>query len=110
MKEVKKPWGSEKHFVLNKKCTVKILEVNPHQELSLQVHKKRAENWYFLTSGIVQLGKRRFPVNKNKLIIVKKDIPHRVIADKNKVEFLEISLGNFSQQDEIRLEDKYGRK
>jgi len=110
MKEVKRPWGAFKQFVLNKKCTVKIMEVNPHQKLSLQVHKKRVEEWYFLTPGIVQLGNKKIKVRRNNLITIKRNTPHRVIAGKQKVEFLEISLGNFSEGDEIRLEDNYGRK
>lgn len=108
MKIVKKPWGVFKQFVLNQKCTVKILIINPNQELSLQVHRKRNENWYFLTPAIVQLGNKKFKVKKNQLVIVKKNTPHRVIA-KNKVEFLEISEGKFNENDEKRLEDKYGR-
>lgn len=110
MKEVKRPWGVFKQFALNKKCTVKIIVVNPHQELSLQKHRKREENWYFLNSGVVQLGSRKFKVSKNQLVVVKKHVPHRVMAGKQKVEFLEISRGNFSESDEIRLEDRYGRK
>jgi mannose-6-phosphate isomerase-like protein (cupin superfamily) len=110
MKEVKRPWGVFKQFVLNEKSTVKIIIVNPHQELSLQLHKKRQENWYFLTPGIVQLGNKKFKVKKDQLVYIKKNTPHRVIARKNKVEFLEISKGEFNEHDEIRLEDKYGRK
>ena len=110
MKEVKRQWGVFKQFVLNKKCTVKIIEVNPHQELSLQVHKKRVEKWYFLTPGIVQLGNKKIKIRRNQMIIIKRNSPHRVIAEKERVKFLEISLGDFSESDEIRLEDKYGRK
>ncbi len=109
MKEVKRPWGIFKQFVLNKKCTVKILIISPNQELSLQIHKKRGENWYFLTPAIIQLGNKKFSVKKNQSVIVKKNTPHRVIAGKNKVEFLEVSTGNFNEKDEIKLEDKYGR-
>lgn len=109
MKEVKKPWGSFKQFVLNKKCTVKLLIINPHQELSLQLHKKREENWYFLTPGVVQLGNKKFKVKKDELITVRKNMLHRAMAGKNKLEFLEISIGGFNENDEIRLEDKYGR-
>jgi mannose-6-phosphate isomerase len=110
MKEVKRPWGIFKQFILNEKCTVKIIIVNPHEQLSLQLHKKREENWYFLTSGIVQLGNRKFKVKKDQWVYIKKNTPHRVISEKTKVEFIEISKGEFNEKDEIRLEDKYGRK
>jgi mannose-6-phosphate isomerase-like protein (cupin superfamily) len=110
MKEVKRPWGLFKQFIFNQKCTVKILELKPKQELSLQVHKKRDEMWYFLDNAIVQLGKKRISVREGDLIKVKKKTPHRIIAKKGKARVLEISLGTFDEKDEIRLEDKYGRK
>ena len=110
MKEVKRPWGLFKQFILNKKCTVKVLEVKPKQELSLQVHKKRDEMWYFFDNASVQLGKKRISVKGGDLIKVKKKTPHRIFAGKNKVNLLEISLGTFDEKDEVRLEDKYGRK
>ncbi|MFH1365751.1 MAG: phosphomannose isomerase type II C-terminal cupin domain [archaeon] len=110
MKEVKRPWGTFKQFVLNKKCTVKIIEVKPRQELSLQKHKKRKENWYFFNSGIVQIGERMKKVKKGGIIEIGKNVPHRILAGNKNVIVLEISFGNFSENDEIRMEDKYNRK
>lgn len=110
MKEVKKPWGWEKHFIENKKCTVKILEVKPNETLSLQKHKKRTEEWYFLTDGYVQLGNKKKKVKKATTIEILKNKPHRLFAKNKPVQALEISYGKFEQKDEIRLEDKYGRK
>jgi mannose-6-phosphate isomerase-like protein (cupin superfamily) len=110
VKIVKRPWGLFKQFVLNKKCTVKIIEVDSGEELSLQLHKKRKEMWYFLTNGIVQIGDKRKKVNPKEVVDIDKGKAHRVLAGKNKVIFLEISFGEFSEKDEIRLEDKYNRK
>ncbi len=109
MKEVKEPWGKERHFILNRKCTVKILTVKPKQMLSLQYHKKRKEMWCFLTDGYVQLGKEKRKVEKGEVVTIKKKQPHRLISKNKKVEVLEISFGKFDEKDEIRLEDKYGR-
>jgi mannose-6-phosphate isomerase-like protein (cupin superfamily) len=110
MKEVEKPWGSFKQFIFNKKCTIKILIVHPHQELSLQKHKKRKETWFFLTPGYLQIGKKKTKVKKGKLIKVNINVAHRLFAKRKRVEVLEISEGQFSEKDVIRLEDKYGRK
>ncbi len=110
MKIVKRPWGDFKQFVLNKKCTVKILSVNPHSELSLQKHRKRIESWYFLTEGYVQLCNKKKKIKKGELVKIKKMQAHRIIAKTKKVEVLEVSYGKFDEKDEIRLEDKYGRK
>jgi|SRR3989344_7905028 len=109
VKIVKKPWGNFKQFILNGKCTVKTIEVNPGQELSLQKHRKRREMWYFLTNGIVQLGKKRKQIAKGKIVEIGKGVAHRLAAGKNKVQVLEISFGNFDENDIVRLEDRYGR-
>jgi mannose-6-phosphate isomerase len=110
MKEVKRPWGDFKQFVLNKKCTVKILTIKPRQKLSLQYHFKREESWYFLTSGKIQIGGKIKKIKKGELVNIPKKKPHRIISGHKEVKVLEISYGTFSEKDEIRLEDKYGRK
>ncbi len=110
MKEVKKPWGTEKHFIINKKCTVKILHISPNEILSLQKHKKREEEWYFLTEGYIQVENKKFKVKKNSFITIPRKKLHRLFAKNKNVEVLEICTGKFDKNDEIRLEDKYGRK
>jgi len=110
VKIVKRLWGSFKEFVKNEKCTVKIIEVKPKQELSLQKHQKRSEMWYFLTSGIVQIGGKRKKIKKGEIVNIGKNVAHRLIAGNKKILILEISFGKFSEGDEVRLEDKYGRR
>ena len=110
MKEVKRPWGNFKLFAKNKKCTVKLITLKPKQELSLQYHKKRDEMWYFLTPAIVQISLKKMRVKKGDIVKIKKGRAHRVTATKKPAQFIEISFGKFSERDEIRIEDKYGRK
>jgi len=109
MKIVDRPWGHFNQFVKNKKCTVKIHEVKPKQMLSLQYHYKRKEIWYFLTDGYVQIGLEKKKVKKGELIVIKKRVAHRAFSKDKKVIFLEICTGKFSEGDEVRIEDKYGR-
>lgn len=109
MREVKRPWGDEKHFAKNRKCTVKILTINPSEALSLQKHKHRTEEWYFLTDGYAQIGNKKFEVKKGNSIKIEKNKPHCIFAKKKQIKVLEISYGKFLQSDEIRIEDKYGR-
>lgn len=110
MKLTKRPWGNFKEFVKNKKCTVKIIEVKPNQELSLQYHKHRAEVWYFLDSGYVVLGNKKKKVKEGDIVRVPLKKLHRVGAYKDRVRFLEIATGDFKEGDIIRIKDKYGRK
>jgi mannose-6-phosphate isomerase len=109
MRITNRPWGDFKLFVKNKKCTVKILEVKPHQKLSLQYHKHRKELAYFLTSGFVQIGMENHKVEKGEIVVFKKRQAHRVFAKNKKVKYLEIALGKFREGDEVRIEDQYGR-
>ena len=110
MKKVVRPWGNFKQFILNKQCTVKLLVLNPHQELSLQSHKKREENWYFLDQGKVQIGSRKFHVKEGNYIHVRKNEKHRILAEKKKLRVIEIAIGKFDEKDETRYDDEYGRK
>ncbi|MDD5700233.1 MAG: mannose-6-phosphate isomerase [Candidatus Nanoarchaeia archaeon] len=110
MKEVKRPWGGFKQFALNQECTVKLLTLGPRQELSLQSHKKRAENWYFFDRAIVEIGRKKFHVKEGDFVHVGKNERHRIISQKNKVRLIEIAFGKFDEKDETRFEDKYGRR
>jgi mannose-6-phosphate isomerase-like protein (cupin superfamily) len=105
----KRPWGNFLTFCKNEKCTVKILNINKNEKLSLQKHKKRKEVWYVLEPVKIQKGDKIFKAKKGDKITIPKNVKHRIIADKpGKV--LEISFGKFDEKDEIRLEDEYGRK
>lgn len=110
MKIIKKPWGNEKIFAFNKKCTVKILSVKPRQALSIQYHNKRNEMCYFLTDGYIHLGKKKLSVKKGKVIFVNKKTIHNVFAKDKEVQYLEVTFDKFDWNDIVRLEDKYGRK
>ena len=109
MKLVKKPWGDFKEFILNKKCTVKIITVKPHQALSLQIHNHRNERWYFLTDGYVQIGSKKKKIKKGGYLLINKKVPHRLYAESTSVHVLEIAQGHFYEKDITRLEDNYGR-
>ncbi|MFZ1970565.1 MAG: phosphomannose isomerase type II C-terminal cupin domain [Candidatus Nanoarchaeia archaeon] len=109
MKEVKRPWGNFKQFILNKKCTVKLLTLNPRESLSLQSHKKREENWYFLDNGLVQLGNKKMRVKEGDFIHIRKNEKHRIITQNKKVRLIEIATGTFEENDEKRYSDEYGR-
>ena len=108
-KEVKKPWGKFRQYALNKKCTVKLITINPNQILSKQKHKKRSEFWVALDSNLIfEIGNKKFSAKKGQEVIIPKNTAHRVSA-KKKARFLEVSFGDFDEKDIIRLEDKYGR-
>ena len=78
--EEKRPWGGFRRYTHNQLSTVKIITVNPGDILSLQI---------FIPHGTL----------------------HRMagVGD-NPSRWLEISFGEFDEDDIVRLEDHYGRK
>jgi mannose-6-phosphate isomerase-like protein (cupin superfamily) len=106
----KKPWGKFEQYCLNKKCTVKILYLNPKEALSLQYHNNREEFWKIIkgTAKITINKKTMSSKEGDEFFVSIKDL-HRARAGKNGAQILEISFGNFNEKDIIRIEDKYKR-
>lgn len=114
-----RPWGNFKTLAKNEKCTVKIITVRPGETLSLQYHNKRDEYWAILSGSgrvIIRqqdtqsdpfLWKRNVGIG-DELFIPKKFI-HNVEADDEPLVLLEISYGEFDENDIVRLSDKYKR-
>ena len=114
-KDFKRPWGGFIKFIDNKPCTVKILYIKKGESLSLQYHQLREEFWYLISGKIkVSLGKnlkllKKKTLKEGQFISVPKKFLHR-IEGLTSAKVLEISFGKFKEGDEIRYEDKYGRK
>jgi mannose-6-phosphate isomerase-like protein (cupin superfamily) len=108
-KEIR-PWGDFERFTLNEPCTVKIITVNPNQELSLQQHEHRDESWHFLRgTGTVTISDLHIPVKEGDHFFVKRGTKHRVSGGPDGLQFLEIAEGEFDEKDITRFEDNYGR-
>jgi mannose-6-phosphate isomerase-like protein (cupin superfamily) len=109
-KTVTRPWGTFTQFTHNEPSTVKIITVNPGGELSLQYHNERSEFWRVLQGKpIITIDDS---VKEGKIgdeFTVPVKAKHRIKAQDEEVVILEISSGNFDEDDIIRLEDKYGR-
>lgn len=81
----------------------------------MQSHKLREEFWYVISGKIkVTFGKqlkslKKIALKEGEFIRIKKGVLHRA-SGMNFSKILEISTGKFAENDEIRYEDKYGRK
>ncbi len=105
-----KPWGLFEQFVLNGKCTVKILTVKPNQQLSLQMHQHRDEMWIAVDAGLVaEVGDKKTSLKQGDRVFIKRGTRHRLFGRASGGRVLEISLGFFDENDIVRLEDVYGR-
>lgn len=99
-------------------CTVKVLEVQPGERLSDQRHAHRSEHWTMLTKGVMvelesSLGEhsRLTPIAGDR-VVVAQGTWHRLSCDsvqQNACRVLEVSTGEFSEEDIERRGDDYGR-
>ena len=106
----KRPWGSFTRFTNNEPSTVKILHINKGEEFSLQYHTHREEFWKILKgSPEIVVGEEKFYPNEGEEFIITVGVNHRISAPKDDVMVLEISKGEFDEDDIVRVEDKYNR-
>jgi len=105
-----RPWGFFRKFTDNVISTVKILNVKPNEELSLQSHNKREEFWRVINGdGIFEIDNKKYIVEIGQEYYIPLKKKHKIKAGINGIEVLEISLGEFDEDDIIRYEDKYDR-
>lgn len=106
-----RPWGKFEKFHENKPCTVKLIYVNPNSRLSLQYHNKRSEFWKIVYgTAYIQLDDSLLVLKEGQTIEIPNKARHRVEAKETKCVILEISYGNFDENDIVRLEDDYQRE
>lgn len=104
------PWGSFRLFVKNIPSTVKILFVKKGETLSLQKHFHRSEFWRVLRGNPeIIIGDKTIKSKVGDEFEVNQEENHRISAPEGDIEILEISLGDFDEEDIVRTKDKYGR-
>ncbi len=106
----KRPWGSFIRFTNNEPSTVKILNINKGEILSLQYHLHREEFWKILKgSPEITIGEEKINAKEGDEFTIKPHVNHRISAPNDDVMVLEISKGEFDEDDIVRIEDKYNR-
>jgi mannose-6-phosphate isomerase len=108
---VEKPWGKFAQYTQNMLSTVKVITVQPGGALSLQYHHLRDELWVVLDARAkIELGHRVIQPQIGDRIFIPRMTTHRLSATGDRpVRILEISFGEFEENDIVRLEDIYGR-
>lgn len=105
-----RPWGTFERFTLNQPSTVKIVTVKPGCVLSLQTHAHRSEFWHIVAGeGYAVIDGARREARAGDEFFVSKGAPHRIGAGSQELVFLEIALGDFDEEDVVRIDDAYGR-
>ncbi len=106
----KKPWGSFTRFTDNEPSTVKLIDVNLGEALSLQYHSKRTEFWKVMKGNPeLVIGEETLIAKEGDEFTIGPMVKHRISAPEGDVTILEISTGEFDEEDIVRLEDKYNR-
>ena len=108
---VDKPWGGFDRYTLNQASTVKILAIAPHQALSLQTHERREELWVVIEGEPeIQVEDAVHQAAPGQEFFIPRRARHRLTAGAHPARLLEISLGEFDEEDVTRQEDRYGRQ
>jgi len=107
---VEKPWGKFEQFTHNLPSTVKILTINKGEAFSLQSHKHRTEFWRVISgNGEMEMDGVKYKIEAGDEAKISPGTKHRIFAGESGIKVLEISTGDFDEEDIIRYEDKYGR-
>ena len=105
-----RPWGNFEQFTFNEKTTVKMINVNPQSELSLQYHKERHEFWRIISGQpIIVIGDKIIEANKGDEFFIPKLTEHQIKTTDSAASILEISFGQFDENDIVRIKDIYNR-
>lgn len=105
-----RPWGGFRQFAHNALCTVKVLTVADGQLLSLQSHRNRDELWVVLDEGLqIEIDGEKTVAHPGDEFVIARGARHRVGSVGGTGRILEISFGDFDEDDIERYEDVYGR-
>lgn len=106
-----RPWGGFSQFTHNEVSTVKILKVLPGQRNSLQYHLHRQELWVTMDDNSkVTVGDKTWKPKPFEEVFIEQGQHHRFAGVGTEPgHIMEISFGNFNEDDNTRVEDDYGR-
>jgi mannose-6-phosphate isomerase len=106
-----RPWGYFRRYTLNEPTTVKLIEVEAGQTLSLQRHRDRDELWIVLDDSLeIEIDGETIRADRNQEFFIPRGTTHRVRATEERGgRFVEVAFGEFDEDDIERLEDRYGR-
>tara|TARA_B100000941_G_C28507226_1_gene558105 strand:+ start:1112 stop:2551 length:1440 start_codon:yes stop_codon:yes gene_type:complete len=107
-----RPWGDYTSISNGPNWQVKLINVKPGEQLSLQMHNLRSEHW-IVVKGIakVEIDEKICSLYENESIFIAPKSHHRLSnPTNNDLILIEVQSGTyFGEDDIIRFDDKYGR-
>jgi mannose-1-phosphate guanylyltransferase/mannose-6-phosphate isomerase len=109
---VYRPWGHYQNIDAGDGFLVKHIMVKPGGQLSLQMHRKRAEHWVIVagTAKVVR-GEETLIIEENQSTYIPVGMKHRLEnPGEIPLRVIEVQSGDYLNEDDIvRFEDAYGR-
>ena len=110
--KVYRPWGFFRSIAKDLHWQVKLIQVNPGQKISLQMHHHRSEHWIILKgTAQIEIDENSFLINENQSCYIPLGAKHRLNNPGDvPVSLIEVQSGDYLGEDDIkRFEDCYGR-
>lgn len=107
-----RPWGKYEILADDLDFKIKVISVNPGQQLSLQSHVRRSEHWVIVDgSGEVVVNDQILPVKVGSYVVIPIHAKHRIRNTGPKIlRFVEVQTGDYFGEDDIqRYQDDYNR-
>ena len=107
-----RPWGTWKCITVGDKFIAKLITVNPHASLSLQMHDFRSEHWIVVAgTPTITIGDTKKEYSFGQSVDIPVKTKHRLENLTNDiVSVLEVQMGDvLDENDIIRFEDVYNR-
>ena len=98
-----RPWGWFETLVLSDTYQVRRVHLYPHQQMSLQTHQKRSENWVVSSgSAEVRLGDKRVELSQNQSIDIPVGTAHQLANKKDApLTLIEVRTGDYLGEDDV---------
>jgi len=109
-----RPWGKFFGWDRGNGWYLKTIYIKPRKRLSLQYHRHRGEYWMLVegdaTATLQKQGGNpsRITLRKGELLYADRKDIHRLESRRGGI-IVEIAMGNFDENDIVRLEDDHGR-
>jgi mannose-6-phosphate isomerase-like protein (cupin superfamily) len=107
-----RPWGWYETVSERPGNKVKRIHVDPGQQISLQLHHRRAEHWVVVRgTAWVTVGERQLALIEGQHVDIQLGAVHRLAnRSAEPVEIIEVQFGDYLGDDDIvRMQDDYGR-
>lgn len=110
-----RPWGEFYSLHKGPGWCLKTIHIKPKKRLSLQYHNQRSEYWMLVEGDATATTRAddnslvRKRLVKNELFHVPLGMHHRLESKKGGV-VVEIAMGDFDENDIVRIEDDFGRR